>query len=449
MSANYATADGTAFAGSDYVASSGTVTFEPGEVTKTIEVQVNGDTAPEGDETFGVLLSFLVNAAMADDEARVTITNDDLPTLYVNDVRVNEGNAGAAQAVFVVSLPGLAPGTVSVNFSTADGTASAGSDYEAVSGTLVFAPGETSKTVSVPVHGDAALEPDETFTLTLSSPVGAAISDGQGVATIVNDDQAAPPAPRVAAVFVGSSGWSAAFRSALAAAGLGEAGFGCSVPAGPGQLATLPWANLDQIAIRFDQGVSVDPSDLAVRGVDVPAYPVRAFSYDAQTRTATWTLAQPLPRDKVLLDLDGDPPGGAVAVASAAGLLDGEWANGSAAQVFPSGDGTAGGDFEFRLNALTGDADRSARVNALDLWQVRRRLRTSTTRPGSGTYRYSVFNDVSGDGRIDSRDLLAVRRDQFQSLPPGDPSGAGGAAAQAKVASVTNDLLFSSAPILA
>jgi hypothetical protein len=169
----------------------------------------------------------------------------------------------------------------------------------------------------------------------------------------------------VAEVFVASAAWSAAFKDRLAALGLGSARFGYSVPAGAGQLATLPWNNVNQIVVRFDSDVAVSQDDLAVRGVSVPSYAFADFAYDPAARTATWTLARPLRGDKVLLDLDGDA-GGASAPTGPGGeagaALDGEWTNGtgSGAAAYPSGDGAAGGDFEFRLNALSGDADRSA-----------------------------------------------------------------------------------------
>jgi hypothetical protein len=82
----------------------------------------------------------------------------------------------------------------SVHYATTDGTATAGSDYTATSGNLVFAPGETSKTIGVPVVNDTAVEPDETFTLTLSSPLNAKLGTAQAIGTIENDDFA--PAPR-------------------------------------------------------------------------------------------------------------------------------------------------------------------------------------------------------------------------------------------------------------
>ena len=106
-----------------------------------------------------------------------TITNDDgAPGLSVNDVTVTEGDSGTTNATFTVTLAPASGQNVSVNYATADGTATAPADYAATSGTLTFAPGQTTKTVTVPVVGDTLDELDETYTLNLSNAVNAAIA---------------------------------------------------------------------------------------------------------------------------------------------------------------------------------------------------------------------------------------------------------------------------------
>ncbi|HZS33338.1 MAG TPA: Calx-beta domain-containing protein [Methylomirabilota bacterium] len=189
VTVQYATANGTAVAGSDYQAASGTLTFNPGETTKTITVLVNGDTLDEPDETFVVNLSGATNAGIADGQGVGLIQDDDPPpTLAIGDATVAEGNSGTTNAVFTVTLAPASGRTVTVQYATANGTAAAGSDYQAVSGTLTFNPGETTKTVAVPVTGDVTSEPDETFLVNLSNPTNATIGDGQGIGTITNDD---------------------------------------------------------------------------------------------------------------------------------------------------------------------------------------------------------------------------------------------------------------------
>jgi hypothetical protein len=119
-------------------------------------------------------------------------------TLNVNDVAVSEGNSGTSTATFTVTLNPPSLGTVTVDYATANGTAVAPDDYTATSGTLTFAPGETSKTVSVSVNGDTTDEPDERFTLNLSNATGGAtIGRGVGAGTITNDE---PPPPGVTRV---------------------------------------------------------------------------------------------------------------------------------------------------------------------------------------------------------------------------------------------------------
>jgi len=116
---------------------------------------------------------------------------DVLPTLTINDVTILEGNAGTADAVFTVTLSAASSQQVTVNYATADGSATAGSDYVAISGTLVFSPGATTRNVTVVIIGDTLDEPNETFQVALTSPTNALIADGQGIGTITDDD--APP----------------------------------------------------------------------------------------------------------------------------------------------------------------------------------------------------------------------------------------------------------------
>ncbi len=110
------------------------------------------------------------------------------PTLSISDVALVEGDAGSTDAVFSVALSGALDTTVQVSYSTADGTATAGSDYESRSGSLVFPPGHLVKTLTVPVLGDSLGEQHETFFVDLSSPVGAPLGDTQGLGTIEDDD---------------------------------------------------------------------------------------------------------------------------------------------------------------------------------------------------------------------------------------------------------------------
>jgi hypothetical protein len=118
-----------------------------------------------------------------------TILNDDGPVLRITDASKAEGNSGTTPFTFTVTLSPASAGPVTVKYATANGTALAGSDYAAVPATLLtFAPGQTSKTVTVNVMGNTTVEPNETFAVNLSAASGATIFDGQGVGTILNDD---------------------------------------------------------------------------------------------------------------------------------------------------------------------------------------------------------------------------------------------------------------------
>ena len=195
ITVDYTTNDGTATAGSDYETAAGTVTFDPGDTTKPVDVTIDGDTTHEADETFTVDLSNVTGTAnLLDDSGQGTITNDDaVPQISVHDASVLEGNAGDTTLSFDVTLSAISPGTVTVDYTTADGTATAGLDYETATGTVTFDPGDDTKQIDVTVHGDAVYEGDETLTVALSNPSGATIAAGADTATgTIQDDDAAP-----------------------------------------------------------------------------------------------------------------------------------------------------------------------------------------------------------------------------------------------------------------
>ena len=189
VTVNYATADGSATAGTDYAAASGALTFAAGETSKTLTVQVNGDALYEPDETFTVTLSEAsgsdASISAAAGTATVTIDDDDvMPALSIMDASVAEGDSGTTVMEFRVTLTPSSNEQVTVSYATSDGTATAGTDYTAASGTLTFASGTTMQTVNVSTIGDTVDERNETFTVTLSSPVGATLGDAEATGTI-------------------------------------------------------------------------------------------------------------------------------------------------------------------------------------------------------------------------------------------------------------------------
>lgn len=198
---HYVTQAGTATEGTDYTYTTGTVTFAPGELTKSVSVPVKGDLIHESTETFRLNISSVVNATASGDAAHGTATimdNDAIPTISIDDVSVVEGNSGSTDLFFSVKLSEFSSETVKVNYVTRGGTATAGTDYESTSGTLVFPPGEISKLLKITVRGDLVAESDEKFTVELNNPFGATIAKKVGVGTITNDDTATvlkPSAP--------------------------------------------------------------------------------------------------------------------------------------------------------------------------------------------------------------------------------------------------------------
>ncbi len=306
VTVSYATADVTAHAGTDYQAVSGTLTFNPGTTSQTVDVPVIADTTSKPNVTFDVNLSNSAGASLGTStgvgtivdtipapppkaEAAFMVTSDwgsgfggeitiyntsstainnwtlsfnwdrsitsiwdavisghsgnnyvitnagwnatipgngsvqfgfngspgnvgtdvpsgyaldgtsigsGLPSLAINDVTVDDGSAGNT-AVFTVTLSQASTTAVTVGYATANGSASAGSDYTAVSGTLTFSPGTLTKTISVPILADTTAKPNLTFDLKLSSATGAVIATGSGVGTIV-DTIGAPPTPPAA-----------------------------------------------------------------------------------------------------------------------------------------------------------------------------------------------------------------------------------------------------------
>ncbi len=216
-----------------------------------------------------------------------------------------------------------------------------------------------------------------------------------------------PAAPQVVGVSVSGSAWTS---SSLVG--------GYSIPLGSGaQLLPLPWANIDQIEVTFNENVLVDQTDLLLTGVNVPSYDVGGtFSYDPSTFTATWTLPQPIGPDKLMLTLNGD---GSDPIRDAAGnRLDGEWTNPASTtdtggSAYPSGNGVAGGDFDFRFNVLPGDATQDGTVEGYDL----------TTLLGSYNKSGETWadGDFTGDGTVDGYDLGVLLGNYTKTLPSGEP----------------------------
>ena len=184
VTVSYRTVDGTAVAGSDYKSALGELRFEPGETTQTVSVETLEDELSEDAERFTVELSAASVATVSDGIGEGTISDDDdAPELSIDDApAVSEGET----AEFTVRLSEASGAAVSVSYRTVDGTAVAGSDYKSASGELRFEPGEAARTVTVETLADELAEDTEWFTVELSAPSGATVTDGTGVGTITD-----------------------------------------------------------------------------------------------------------------------------------------------------------------------------------------------------------------------------------------------------------------------
>ncbi len=190
VSVRYQTTGQTAVTGADFQMTSGTLSFAPGEVVKTIAVPILEDSVNEFTETFSLNLHHSVNAVIMKVQGVGSIVDSDpVPTITVNNVSVAEGNSGAVQANFGVALSSPSGKLIQLTYSTADLSATAGSDYQAVSNSILnISAGSSSASISVLVNGDTTIEPDETFALNISNPVNATISGASATGTILDDD---------------------------------------------------------------------------------------------------------------------------------------------------------------------------------------------------------------------------------------------------------------------
>jgi hypothetical protein len=213
---------------------------------------------------------------------------------------------------------------------------------------------------------------------------------------------AAPPS--VTGVWLSGSTWTPAGRGLLQTTGGGSAKNGWPVRDGALELATVPYGNADRIAVQFTENVNVDQADLSVTGVNQADYPVTGFAYDPYTYTATWTLSAPLGLDHVELIVNG----GAGGVSDAQNnLLDGEWTSG--ADLFPSGNGTAGGDFRFRIRVAPGDLNADGVINGSDFAVLAGNFGKVNQLP--------VMGDFTGDGAVNGSDFAILAGNFGRSVP--------------------------------
>lgn len=187
ISVDYATSDDTALAGTHYIAKSGSLVFAPGETSKTISIVSTAinSVVCENDRSFNLTLSNPVGASIAVAAATGTITDPDVPQLSIANATATEGSALS----FLASLSSVCPNkNITFNYSSSAVSASSGTDYVAVSSSSIIPAGSSSIAVSVSTLQDSNYEGDETFTLTISSPVNATLNSSSAIGTIIDDE---------------------------------------------------------------------------------------------------------------------------------------------------------------------------------------------------------------------------------------------------------------------
>ena len=197
VTVRYATTDGnallypSAMAGSDYTATSGTLSFANGEFSKSFTVPITNDTVFEHDETFSATLSAPTNGASLGSQSSVMVIiaeNDPQPQVSIADASLLEGNSGTSNMTFTLTLTGATTLPATVAYSTYSRSALAGEDFQTVSESVRFNVGETQKTINVPIIGDTAVEPDETFLVALAKTDYATVNRSPATGRIINDD---------------------------------------------------------------------------------------------------------------------------------------------------------------------------------------------------------------------------------------------------------------------
>jgi hypothetical protein len=241
--------------------------------------------------------------------------------------------------------------------------------------------------------------------------------------TLIPQPNAAPVVP-VDAVYVSGTGWTTDFYAELAEENLGDAN-GFRIQPGAAGEDELPWSNINRVSVKFGGtgAVTVSQDDLAWISGNNISYAVTAFSYNPDTRVATWTFNKSLAdftstnrqtEDKINFALDGDTGGSNI----------------------------AGGDYRFRLNVVPGDANRNGNVAPTDFGTVRSGIGRSTTDEGSGGTAYTVYKDINANGNVSPTDIGVVRGNTGANITlvpdPAQPASAAG---------VTEDL-FSNTSIL-
>jgi hypothetical protein len=187
VAVNFASTNVTASSSSDYTATNGTLSFAAGETSKTFTTDLTNDDTQESTETFRLVLSSPVDATIGTGTNAVTVTDDDVSSVgfTTSTTSVSETNG---PVTLTVTRSGATNTTVTIDFTTTNGTALAGSDYAATNGTFTFNPGETTNTITIELTDNATQEGSETFQVRLSNVSNSTLGIGTNTVTLTDDD---------------------------------------------------------------------------------------------------------------------------------------------------------------------------------------------------------------------------------------------------------------------
>ena len=251
----YFTSDGSALAGVDYASQSGTLTIPAGETSATIQIPIINDAVYEGEKQFTVSIRNPVNATLGTAVATVTLTDDDpIPSVSFSDPAAATLSESNATVSFDVVLSSACGDPVTVHYATSDGSAVAGGDYTAQSGTLTIPAGSTSAIITILLTDDTLNEDAEAFTVTLSDASGAALGTAVATVTLTDDDAPAltPYAPALVGTDEDTAGASVAVSALLGTHADADAGIAVINKSGNGtwQYSTdgTDWASLGDVS---------------------------------------------------------------------------------------------------------------------------------------------------------------------------------------------------------
>jgi hypothetical protein len=323
VTVDYATSNGSAAAGSDYTATSGTLNFAPGETSKSFFVPILDDGGTEGDETVNLTLSNPAGATLGvPNPAILTIVDDEgpvsvnfTPATYTVDEAI-----GSATITATLSRP-EAVNTITVNYATSNGTATAPGDYTATSGTLTFSPNQTVKTFTVPIINDPGNEPDETVNLTLSSPSNAVLGSAPSATLTIVDNDTTPSVLFSAATYsAGEAAGTTNLTVNLSAASAtpvtvnyatvdgGSATEGADYTAASGTLTFNPGETSKSLPVAILQDTLDELDETVNVALSAPTNATLGTPFGA-TLTITDDDAPPTVQFKVAADTKGEPAG--------------------------------------------------------------------------------------------------------------------------------------------